>query len=66
MKTKPKKAHGGTRPGAGRPQIHPEGQMSKLTARVPDSLLESLDEFAAQSGLSRSAALVRLLRESLG
>ena len=58
--------HGGQREGAGRPLIHPEGQMSKLTARVPDALLVELDKRAKAWTVTRSAALVRILREALG
>ena len=40
--------------------------MSKLTARVPDSLLVELDKRAKSWTVTRSAALVRILREALG
>ena len=65
-KRKPQPAHGGKRAGAGRPQMHPEGGTSMLTARVPASLIVSLDKRANKWDVSRSVALVRVLREGLG
>lgn len=57
----PKSNHGGRREGAGRP---PTGQPRKVvvSATLDADLVESLDAWAKQRSISRSAALQDILR----
>jgi hypothetical protein len=50
----PKKNHGGPRPGSGRPAT---GKDPVLTARVPRGLIDELEKWAEESGMTRSEAL---------
>ena len=57
---------GGKREGAGPPAANPEdGETSVLTARVPKMLIDKLDAYAKNASLSRSSAVVAVMREAL-
>ena len=56
-------AHGGRRPGAGRPFRHGE-RPQQVAPRLPVSLVGWLDAAAEERGLSRSAAAVEILRKT--
>jgi len=58
----PKKSHGGPRPGSGRPAT---GKDPVLTARVPRGLINQLEEWAKQSGMTRSEALRLFIENGL-
>jgi hypothetical protein len=58
---KKKAAHGGARPGAGRPP-NPEGRTVAITATVPESLAEALEAVAQTEGWSRSKAVTEAIR----
>ena len=55
---------GGVREGAGRPPIHGETTRN-VSLTLPPSLVDRLDEYAAERGLSRSRALVGLIEPVL-
>jgi len=61
---KKKPAHGGARKGAGRP-ANPEGHAVTLVVSVPSSLVEGLDELAAEEGWSRSKSVSEAIRALL-
>ena len=54
MKEATPKKHGGPRPGSGRPAT---GKDPVMTARVPQELIDHLEEWAKASGITRSQAL---------
>lgn len=56
------KNHGGKREGAGRKIAHPEGATVVLTARVPESLVSQLDEYAEKLDMTRSQAVADAIR----
>jgi len=60
-------AHGGKRPGAGRPPATGTPARSLLSSVAwPDNgLRDRLDAYAREHGLSRSAAVVRAVRQML-
>ena len=62
---KKKRARGGSREGAGRPSIHPEGATVVLSARVPESLVIQLDEHAEKQGTTRSQIITDAIRAVL-
>lgn len=59
-----KKSRGGAREGAGRPPL--AEPVTIVSGRLPESDVKRLDKFAAANSLSRSAAVVELLRRGLG
>ena len=61
-----KKAHGGSRKGAGRKPSNPEGATKTIAASVPESLVERLDEFAENKGWNRSKAITEAIRKLIG
>ena len=56
-----KKAHGGSRKGAGR-KSGPDGPTRTVAASVPESLIEKLDKYADSKGLNRSQAVTAAIR----
>jgi Ribbon-helix-helix protein, copG family len=58
----PKRPHGGARPGSGRPAT---GKDPVLTARVPRGLIDQLEEWARDSGMTRSEALRLFIENGL-
>lgn len=63
---KKKAKHGGKREGAGRKPENPEGRTKIVTATVPESLVEELDEYAAGKDWNRSKAITHSIRRMLG
>ena len=59
---KKKAAHGGPRPGSGRPQASPDGKAVLVTASVPSGLVERLDALAEAEGWGRSKAVTEAIR----
>jgi hypothetical protein len=59
---KKKAAHGGARPGSGRPLADPEGKAVIITASVPGGLVERLAKLAEEEGWSRSKAVTEAVR----
>jgi hypothetical protein len=60
---KKKAAHGGARPGSGRPVANPdEGKAVLVTASVPSGLVERLDALAEAEGWNRSRAVTEAIR----
>jgi Ribbon-helix-helix protein, copG family len=62
MKEAIPKKHGGRRPGSGRPAT---GKDPVLTARVPRDLIDHLEEWAKDSGMTRSEALRLFIENGL-
>ena len=54
-------AHGGARPGSGRPS-DPDGKTLLITASVPEGLVERLTALAESEGWSRSKAVTEAIR----
>ncbi len=54
--------HGGRRAGSGRKPLHPEGATVTVSAKVPESLVASLDEYANGRGMNRSEAITEAIR----
>jgi hypothetical protein len=52
---------GGKREGAGRPKGDPDELYRRVTLTVSPKVLKRVDEYAAASGLTRSAAVEKLL-----
>jgi hypothetical protein len=58
-----KKAHGGKRPGAGRPMANPgEGRAIPVAASVPEQLVKRMDTLADKRGWNRSQAVTEAIR----
>jgi metal-responsive CopG/Arc/MetJ family transcriptional regulator len=57
-------ARGGKREGAGRPKGNPDELYRRVSLTLSPDMLERVDDYAAASGLTRSAAVEKLL--SLG
>ena len=58
------KQRGGKREGAGR-KPNPEGRAVTVVASVPDSLVASLDQLAAEKSWNRSQAVTEAIRRLL-
>jgi metal-responsive CopG/Arc/MetJ family transcriptional regulator len=54
-------ARGGKREGAGRPKGNPDELYRRVTLTLSPKVLERVDEYAAASGLTRSAAVEKLM-----
>ncbi len=54
-------ARGGKRTGAGRPKGNPDELYRRVTLTLSPKVLERVDEYAAASGLTRSAAAEKLM-----
>jgi hypothetical protein len=54
-------ARGGKREGAGRPKGSPDELYRRVTLTLSPNSLRLLDEYAAASGLNRSAAAEKLM-----
>ena len=58
----PQNTHGGPRPGSGRPRIGTE-LVRPVSLGLPADLLQTVDKQAKRWACSRSAAVVRMLKE---
>ena len=58
-------AKGGARPGAGRPKARPEERSVTVSVSLSPTTLRLLDSYVAENGLTRSAAVERLLLSGL-
>ncbi len=54
-------AKGGKREGAGRPKGNPDELYRRVTLTLSPKALEGVDDYAAGSGLNRSAAAEKLM-----
>jgi hypothetical protein len=54
-------ARGGKRPGAGRPKGSSDELYRRVTLTLSPRTLERVDDYAAASGLTRSAAVEKLM-----
>jgi hypothetical protein len=54
-------ARGGKREGAGRPKGNPDELYRRVTLTLSPRMLKRVDEYAAASGLNRSAAAEKLI-----
>jgi hypothetical protein len=54
-------ARGGKRTGAGRPKGNPDELYRRVTLTLSPDALTLVDEYAAASGLTRSAAVEKLM-----
>jgi hypothetical protein len=60
------KQHGGKRAGSGRKIASPDGKAIVVAASVPGGLVEALDAYVAEHGISRSEAVTKAIRGLLG
>ena len=56
---------GGFRPGAGRKPAGAAAKGQPISIRLPEDLLTEIDRRAAESGVSRSVLVERLVRQAL-
>ena len=59
------RAHGGTRPGAGRPPVNPEGATMQCSISIPAVLVAKIDALSEKNNMSRNGVAVALLRKML-
>jgi hypothetical protein len=57
--------HGGTRPGAGRPPVNPEGATMQCSISIPAVLVAKIDALSEKNNMSRNGVAVALLRKML-
>lgn len=62
MAKKKKTTLGGSRPGAGRNIVHPEGKTIPLVASVPEALVERMMAIADHKQWNRSQAVTEAVR----
>ena len=54
--------HGGSRAGAGRKPVNPEGKTKMIAGTVPEKLVRKLDAYAKRQGWNRSQAITNAIR----
>lgn len=56
---------GGAREGSGRPRSYDGERTVTISFAVPPELVEKLDEYAKQEGMSRSKAITQVLSKNI-